>query len=83
MAEPAAPSEAETAAGFVASDFEFLEFYNAGEVTIDLSGLRFTDGIEFDFADATQATTIPAGHCVPPTMKLIMATKSSVSQDMQ
>ncbi len=37
---------------------EFLELYNRGSVAIDLSGFRFSKGIELTFADGT---TLPAG----------------------
>lgn len=32
---------------------EFIEIYNAGDTTADLSGWRFTDGIDFTFAQGT------------------------------
>jgi hypothetical protein len=34
-------------------DFEFVELQNTGPDRLDLSGLRFTDGVEFGFADGT------------------------------
>ncbi|HVR36152.1 MAG TPA: lamin tail domain-containing protein, partial [Methylomirabilota bacterium] len=38
--------------GFInGNEFEFLELYNAGDTALDLSGLQFTDGIEFTFPD--------------------------------
>ncbi len=37
------PAEAPTA--------EFIELYNAGEVALDLTGLRFTKGVDFDFPE--------------------------------
>ena len=37
---------------------EYLELYNRGSATVDLSGWRFTDGIDFEIP---QGTTIPAG----------------------
>jgi len=50
---PGASTEAEQAAGFSnADDFEFIELFNAGPGTIDLNGMAFVDGIEFDFTDA-------------------------------
>ena len=33
--------------------YEFVELYNAGESTVDLSGYSFTDGIEFTFPDSS------------------------------
>jgi CotH kinase protein/Lamin Tail Domain/Chitobiase/beta-hexosaminidase C-terminal domain/Bacterial TSP3 repeat len=32
-------------------EFEFLELYNAGPVTLDLGGLRFVSGVAFTFPD--------------------------------
>jgi hypothetical protein len=47
---PSAPTEAEIAAGFTDADpFEFIELENISDHSIDLSGARFTDGIEFTF----------------------------------
>ena len=41
---------AEIAAGFTDDDdFEFVELKNIGPISIDLFGVRFTDGIDFDF----------------------------------
>ncbi|MEZ5325570.1 MAG: lamin tail domain-containing protein [Verrucomicrobiales bacterium] len=50
MYDPASPSAAEMAAGFEAADFEFVELHNRGEGDVDLASLRFTKGIDFDFA---------------------------------
>lgn len=33
--------------------YEFIELYNAGENTVDLSGYHFTEGITFTFPDGT------------------------------
>ena len=35
-------------------DAEFLELYNAGSQSLDLSGVHFTAGIEFEFPSGTQ-----------------------------
>ncbi|HUF63051.1 MAG TPA: lamin tail domain-containing protein [Verrucomicrobiales bacterium] len=47
---PSPPSFDEMAAGFEEADFEFVEIYNRGPGLVDLSSLRFTKGIDFDFA---------------------------------
>jgi hypothetical protein len=49
---PADPSPAEVAAGFTSENaFEFIELFNNGTATFDLTGLKFTMGIEFQFFD--------------------------------
>ncbi|MGK0185493.1 MAG: hypothetical protein ACI9R3_001271 [Verrucomicrobiales bacterium] len=60
---PIEPSADEIAAGYNGrTDFEFLEFKNIGTKTIDLSGLVVTDGISFDFADASFQLLAPGEH---------------------
>jgi hypothetical protein len=55
---PAPPTPTEQAAGVVDNEeFEFLELKNVGSDPLDLTGVRFTDGIEFTFG----ATILPAG----------------------
>ena len=51
----APPTEAEARQPFVTddSDFEFIELQNIGAGTIDLSGLKFTRGINFQFPVGT------------------------------
>lgn len=52
MYNPAAPTAAELAAGFLNNDdFEFVEIRNIGTDTFRLGGLRFGDGIAFTFPD--------------------------------
>ncbi len=50
---PADPTPAELALvpGATASDFEFVELTNTGAAALDLSGVRFVDGIDFRFPD--------------------------------
>jgi hypothetical protein len=56
---PADPSSVEINAGFIDADlFEFVEITNTGENTIDLSSVRFTDGMLFGFP---KGTTLAAG----------------------
>ncbi len=60
MYHPATPSESEIAAGFTNDDdFEFVEIQNIGPNQIDLAGVRFTNGIDFDF---TAGTMLAAGE---------------------
>jgi hypothetical protein len=50
---PADPSPAEAAAGWTDADmFEFVELHNDGIGAFDLTGVRFTVGIRFDFTGA-------------------------------
>ncbi len=50
---PAPASLTERAAGFSnADDFEFVELWNRGATTSDLNGVRFIEGIQFDFTGA-------------------------------
>lgn len=53
MYHPPGPTAAETAAGFGdAEEFEFVRLMNLGGEPLDLLGLRFSEGIGFDFAGA-------------------------------
>ncbi len=62
MYNPGPPSAAEIAAGHDDSeDFEYLELLNAGTSPIKLDGLRFTEGIEFDFRTG-EITELAAGQ---------------------
>lgn len=51
---PSEPTEAELLVDgdFEADDFEFVELTNVSDAAIDLSGLQFSNGIEFDFGNA-------------------------------
>ncbi len=55
MYNPAAPTVTEISAGITDNDdFEFVElFNNSRDTVLDLSGVTFTDGIEYQFADNT------------------------------
>ena len=46
---PAEPSEDEAATGALAEDFEFIELKNRSHRWVDLSGCRFSHGIDFVF----------------------------------
>jgi len=50
---PLPATAAEEAQGWQDSDFEFIEIYNAGDLEIDLTDVRFTKGIDFDFVPGT------------------------------
>jgi len=61
---PSDPTMDEVSTGFAsANDFEFVELMNAGPSTLDLTGIHFTDGITFDFSEASIAQ-LPPGQRV-------------------
>ncbi len=58
------PAPADVGAGegsFDNDEFEFIEIQNTGNTPIDLSGLQFTDGIDFQFAASQAETLISTG----------------------
>lgn len=58
---PADPTPAELAAapGSADNDYEFIELVNIGNEPISLNGVRFDDGIVFDFTNGAVATLGP------------------------
>ncbi|MCF7676310.1 MAG: CotH kinase family protein, partial [Akkermansiaceae bacterium] len=53
MYHPADPTAAELAAGFTDDDdFEYIELHNVGPVALNLTDLRLTKGVDFDFLGA-------------------------------
>lgn len=63
MYHPMEKTAGEETLGFSNSDFEYLELYNRGPAALDLTPLRFTKGIDFDFTNATQ-TSIASGQYI-------------------
>jgi len=57
MYHPPEATPAEQAAGYSSEDFEFLQLMNVGDAPLDLTDVRFTRGVDFDFPPAY---TIPA-----------------------
>ena len=57
MYQPASATVAELTQGWTDDDFEFLEVRNVGASVLDMSGVRFTKGVNFDF---------PAGFTLQP-----------------
>ncbi len=51
MFAPTAPTAAEllAAPGTVANDYEYIEIQNTGVANLDITGAKFTDGVEFVF----------------------------------
>ncbi len=54
---PTPVTPAEFAAGYVDSDFEYIELRNVSTTPLDLTDVRFTKGIDFDF---------PVGYTLAP-----------------
>jgi hypothetical protein len=46
------------------SDYEFIELYNAGDEALDMTNVRFTAGIDFDFGAAGFTTLGTGTYCV-------------------
>ena len=62
---PANPSESERQAGYSDPNaFEFIELFNHGTGTCDLTGLRFVTGVDFDFAGSPITTLGPGEYVV-------------------
>ena len=62
---PSDPSASENLAGFTNNDdFEFIELTNTGPFYLDLTGARFTDGIDFDFTAAGITSMGPGEYVV-------------------
>ncbi|MBN2129861.1 MAG: CotH kinase family protein [Sedimentisphaerales bacterium] len=60
---PSDPTAAEQAAGFDdEDDFEFVEMVNPGTAPLDLTGIRFVDGIEFDFTGSSETLLAPGQY---------------------
>ena len=64
--DPAAPSPAESSAGFGDNDFEFIELQNIGTANVDLTGVRLEDAVTFEFGggDPAALTLGPGGRIV-------------------
>ncbi|MGK0184670.1 MAG: hypothetical protein ACI9R3_000444 [Verrucomicrobiales bacterium] len=64
--QPAPPSAEELAADatYTASSFEFIEIMNTGTTMLDLTSVRFTKGIEFNFADGDLTNIAPGQRVV-------------------
>ena len=59
---PASAGTTET--GFVPKQFEFIELMNVSKNPIELAGLKFSAGIDFDFADSAIQTLAPGARLV-------------------
>jgi hypothetical protein len=63
---PSAPSAAELAidVDFTNNDFEFIELRNVGTQNVDLTGVKFTNGITFDFTGSPVTYLTPGSFAV-------------------
>lgn len=61
---PAAASDSEKAAGFDNNDdFEYIVLRNtSADQTLDLTGVRFTEGVQFDFSNGVIQTLAPGAY---------------------
>ena len=64
MYHPSETTHAERMAGFTESDFEFIEMQNVGTNILDLSELRFTKGVDFDFAGSAVTNLSPNAYVI-------------------
>ncbi|NWK55237.1 lamin tail domain-containing protein [Verrucomicrobiaceae bacterium N1E253] len=63
MYHPPPPTSSERAAGFIdADDFEFVEIRNVSDQSINLTELRFTKGVDFDFAGSGITSLAPGEY---------------------
>lgn len=62
MYNPASPTVAESKVSSNASDYEYLEFLNTSDLPIDLSSVKITSGVLFDFATADPSLLTLPGH---------------------
>lgn len=56
---PPTPGELLAMPALEESDFEWIEIMNIGNVALDLTAIRFTKGIEFDFIEGSQSSIAP------------------------
>ncbi|MCA9197040.1 MAG: CotH kinase family protein [Planctomycetales bacterium] len=79
---PAPVSAAEAAAGFTNQDFEFVELHNFGNADVDLTGVRITGGIEFDFDAAAETRMSPGAGLLVANRAAFEMRYSQGLQDM-
>lgn len=59
MYNPRGATTAERELGYSTSDFEYVELVNVGDTVLDLTQVRFTKGIDFDFAGSAFTSLEP------------------------
>lgn len=58
-----------------AQDFEFIEFKNIGNAALDLTGVRLTDGVLFDFTSSAMKSLAPEGFTLVVPNRAAFATR--------
>ena len=64
MYNPPPATLAEQAAGFTDQDFEYIELFNTGTQPLNLSGVHFTTGLDFDFTGGDVSSLAPGAYVV-------------------
>lgn len=65
MYRPDDPDLAEATAGYLAGDFEWIELRNVStSLTLDLSNVRFTKGVDFDFQGSAITSLAPGASAL-------------------
>lgn len=64
MYHPAPPTEAEAAVAPDAEEFEWLELMNVGATSLDMTPVRLTKGVDFDFAGSSVTNLAPGARVV-------------------
>jgi hypothetical protein len=58
MYSPAAPTAAESVVSKSASDYEFIEFLNTSALPVDLTDVRVTSGVQYNFSSLDPLLTV-------------------------
>ena len=64
MYNPAPPTALEAVSAPDAQEYEWIELMNTGTEVLDLTPIRFTKGIDFDFAGSSVTSLPPGGRVV-------------------
>ena len=65
MYHPLDANPGEIAAGYSTSDFEYIELKNISDsLALDLTDLRFTKGVDFDFAGSAVTSLAPGAYVI-------------------
>jgi hypothetical protein len=64
MYHPSPPTVAEALAAPDAEEYEWLELMNVGPGTLDMTPVRLTKGVDFDFAGSAVTSLAPGGRVV-------------------